>query len=91
MIQLTDHPIDTAAVLESVGSPLAGAVVLFLGTTRELTDGKQTASLSYECYQEMAEKQLAQLEAEARQQWPLIECATVHRLGNVPVGDTSSR
>ena len=35
--------------------PEAGAVVLFLGTTRELTGGRQTVALDYEAYREMAE------------------------------------
>ena len=89
MIALTTEPIDTAAVLRHVQSPQAGAVVLFLGTTREFTHGRQTASLDYECYPEMAERKLAQLEAEARERWPLVECMLVHRLGHVPLGEAS--
>ncbi len=63
MIKLTNNPIDSAAILKAVESPKAGAVVLFLGTTRERTDGRQTESLDYECYPEMAERKLAELEA----------------------------
>ena len=89
MIQLTDQPIDTAAMLDRARHPEAGAVVLFLGTTRELTDGRQTVALDYEAYREMAERQLAELEAEARRRWPVIECIIVHRLGRVPLGEAS--
>jgi molybdopterin synthase catalytic subunit len=89
MIQLTDHPIDTAALLERTRHPEAGAVVLFLGTTRELTDGRQTVALDYEAYREMAERQLAELEAEARRRWTVIECMIVHRLGRVPPAEAS--
>ena len=70
-------------------SPLAGVVVLFLGTVRELTDGRKTVSLDYECYREMAEKKLAELETEARGRWPLVECAVVHRVGHLAVGEAS--
>lgn len=89
MIQLTDQPIETADVLASVQSPEAGAVVLFLGTTRGVTDGVVTESLDYECYPAMAEKKLAALEADARRRWPGIQCAVVHRLGHVGVGEAS--
>lgn len=89
MIQLTHEPIDTQALLAQAGSPQAGAVVLFLGTVRELTQGRRTASLDYECYPEMAEKKLAELEAEARRRWPLVECAIVHRLGTLALGEAS--
>ena len=89
MIVLTNERIDALAVLAAVQSPAAGAVVLFLGTTRQVTNGRQTTSLDYECYPEMAERKLAELETQARSRWPLIECAIVHRLGRVEIGETS--
>lgn len=89
MVSLTDQAIDSQAVLAQVHSPQAGAVVLFLGTTRELTAGRRTASLDYECYPEMALKKLAELEALARRRWELIECSLVHRLGRLEIGEAS--
>lgn len=89
MIELTREPIDSAALVAKAARPAAGAVVLFLGTTRELTDGRRTVTLDYEAYDEMAEKQLAELEAEARRRWPLVECLIVHRLGSVPLAEAS--
>ncbi len=89
MISLTTSPIDASSVLAGVASYDAGAVVLFLGTTREFTKGRRTASLDYECYPEMAEKKLAELEAEARRRWPLIGCSIVHRLGHLELGEAS--
>ena len=89
MIALTSDSIDTAALLAQVSSHAAGAVVLFLGTTREITAGRRTESLNYECYPEMAERKLAELEAEARRRWPLTGCAIVHRLGHLELGEAS--
>jgi molybdopterin synthase catalytic subunit len=89
MIELTHRPINTATVLAQVASHDAGAVVLFLGTTREFTRGRRTISLDYECYPEMAEKKLAELEAEARRRWPIIGCSIVHRLGHLEWGEAS--
>ena len=89
MIRLTDLPIDVPAVVESVRSQEAGAVVLFLGTTRRSTDGRKTLWLDYECYNEMAEKELSQLVETARARWPLEDCAVVHRVGRVDVGQPS--
>jgi len=89
MIQLTEQPIDTEAVLQAVRSSAAGAVVLFLGTVRELTDGRRTDSLDYECFAEMAQQQLDALEADARRRWPLLECAIAHRLGHLALGEIS--
>lgn len=89
MVELTNKPIDCQAVLDSVASPLAGAVVLFLGTTRELTGGRRTESLDYECYAEMARRKMAELEVEARGRWALVACTIVHRLGHLGVGEAS--
>jgi molybdopterin synthase catalytic subunit len=89
MIELTEETIDTPAVVNRVRHPEAGAVVLFLGTTRELTGGRQTVALDYEAYREMAERKLADLEAEARRRWPVIECSITHRLGRVPPTEAS--
>ena len=89
MIQLNHDPIDSSAVIESVQSPAAGAVVLFLGTTREFTAGRQTESLDYESYGEMAFRKLEELEQEARQRWSLTELTIIHRLGHLGIGEAS--
>jgi molybdopterin synthase catalytic subunit len=89
MIELTNKPIDTSIILEKVQSNRAGAVVLFLGTTREFTGGKQTTSLDYEAYPDMARAKMAELEAQARSRWPLCECLIVHRLGHLELGEAS--
>jgi len=89
VIQLIDNPIDTQTVLAAVATPAAGAVVLFLGTTREFTAGRQTTSLDYEAYRPMAEETLASLAEEARRRWPIEKLCIVHRLGHVPLGETS--
>jgi molybdopterin synthase catalytic subunit len=89
VIQLTHAAIDPQSVLSSVASHDAGAVVLFLGTTREFTHGRRTLSLDYECYPAMAEKKLAELGAQARERWPLTGCTIVHRLGHLELGEAS--
>ncbi len=89
MILITHEPIDTEAVLRQVQSPRAGAALLFVGTARELTNGRRTEWLEYECYREMAEKKLAELADEARRRWSLCGCVLVHRLGRVEIGEAS--
>ncbi len=89
MISLTRAAIDSQALLDRVTVPAAGAVVLFLGTVRELTGDRRTLALDYEGYPEMAEKKLAELEAEARRRWPLCEVALVHRLGRLELTEAS--
>ena len=89
MIRLTRDEIDYTQLTESVRSPSAGAVVLFLGTVREMTDGRETVALDYDAYHEMALAKLAEVEADARDKWPLVATAIVHRLGHLEVGEIS--
>jgi len=89
MVHLTNSTIDFTALTESVRSTQAGAVVLFLGTVREMTHGQRTVALDYEAYPGMAEAKLAELEAEVRERWPVIEVGIVHRLGRLELGDIS--
>lgn len=89
MIEITQAPIDHAALTERVRSNLAGAVCTFLGTVREMTGDRRTASLDYEAYPEMAAKKMAELEAEARRRWPIQEVAVVHRVGHLGLGEVS--
>ncbi len=89
MISLTNDPIDYHRLTESVRSAESGAVVLFLGTVREMTDGRRTKALEYEAYPTMAESKLAELEAEARLRWPIDQVGIIHRLGQLGLGEIS--
>lgn len=89
MVQLTNEPINAASVLELAISPKCGAVVLFLGTVREVTKGRGTDSLDYECYPEMAKKKMTELEEQAQQRWPIEQCVLVHRLGHLAPAEIS--
>lgn len=89
MIQLSHDRIDSDALVRRAQSPDAGAVLLFLGCTRRHTAGRETVELTYDAYEEMAEKELAALEAEAQERWQLTECLIAHRLGTVPLGEAS--
>ena len=89
MVRLTPDPIDHAALTEAVRRPDCGAVVTFLGTVRDLTDGKVTVALDYEAYPGMAEAKMAEIERETRQRWPVGDMRLVHRTGHLGVGEVS--
>jgi molybdopterin synthase catalytic subunit len=89
MVRLTRDAIDFAALTEAVRDPHCGATVLFLGTVRDLTGEQVTVCLDYEAYGPMAEKKLAEIEAEVRRRWPVGGVALVHRLGRLAVGEVS--
>ena len=86
---LTRQPIDTRALTEMVRRGEDGAVIAFEGVVRNNSKGRATLFLDYECYEEMAHRKLAELEAEARRRWPLLGTAIVHRLGHLELGEAS--
>jgi molybdopterin synthase catalytic subunit len=89
MITLTREAIDHERLVDEVRSRQAGAVVLFLGTVREMTGDRQTVALEYEAFPEMARAKLAELLEEAKARWPVTRSAVVHRLGRLNPGDVS--
>jgi molybdopterin synthase catalytic subunit len=89
MIQLTREVIDIARLTDCVRRSDCGAVVIFLGTVRDFTDGKITVALDYDAYPAMAEKKMAEIEQETRRLWPIGDMIMVHRLGHLEVGKTS--
>jgi len=89
MIALTDAPIDLARLVRTVRAPGAGAVVTFLGTTRNENAGRRVTRLEYEAFRRMAVHEMRDLADDARRRWRLQRVTMVHRIGVVPVGDAS--
>ena len=89
MISIVHDPIDSDEVIQSVGSNHAGAVLLFLGTTRQFTGEKETTALDYDCYEEMAIKQMTLIADQAKEKWSLEAVAITHRVGHLELGEAS--
>src|SRR5687768_5622725 len=90
-VELCDAPLDVTAAVAFVSLPAAGGVGVFLGTTREEshTDGRRLVALHYEAYAPMAIKQMQQLTATARERWPIVRVALLHRTGRVALAEPS--
>ena len=89
MFRITNQPIDLTELVRYVADAEAGAIVPFIGTTRNNNEGRKVIALDYDGYPEMAEKELARIGAEAKNKWPICKMAIVHRLGPVQIGDAS--
>jgi len=68
-------------------SPSIGAIVTFLGTTRDISRGKQVAKLEFEHYPGMAEKKLGEIRTRAMSEYGVIGVTIIHRTGVLPVGE----
>ncbi len=83
------EPIDPAAVLDRVGDPRDGAVVLFLGIVRNANEGRPVSGMEYDGYIEMAREQLAAIAGEAAERAGSDRVAVAHRLGALDIGEVS--
>lgn len=81
--RITDEPLNLDRLVERVSDPRAGAVVTFLGVTREVP------ALDYEAYTEMAERQMAEIVGRAIDRHHLCAAAAEHRIGTVPLSEAS--
>ena len=79
MIEITYEPLDPEAITDRVRSRTAGAVLTFLGTTRDSTADRDVLYLEYEAYAPMAEKKLSEVAQEMMDRWPLTGVAISHR------------
>jgi molybdopterin synthase catalytic subunit len=89
MFRIVDRPVDLPALARAVRDPKAGAVVTFVGTTRNENAGRSVRRLEYEAFASMAVKEMRSLATQAKKRWPVRKIAMVHRIGVVPVGEAS--
>ena len=66
-----------------------GAVVTFAGVVRDHNEGRRVTGVYYECYREMAERDLARLVGEVETRFPVKVIRLEHRVGELAVGDGS--
>jgi molybdopterin synthase catalytic subunit len=88
-IGLREHELDVEGLTAFLHTYRAGGINIFIGTTRRLTDGKETVSLDYEAYAPMAIKEMDRILDQARKRWPIQKVVAFHRLGRVPAGESS--
>ncbi|KAG6851169.1 hypothetical protein H0H93_015179 [Arthromyces matolae] len=99
---LTYSPLNVDEILKFVQDDGAGAIALFIGTTRNSFQGKTVTRLEYQAYSKLAIKTMADIIHEAvaniehsedenpPQVSPsIIRTAVHHRLGSVSVGEPS--
>jgi molybdopterin synthase catalytic subunit len=81
--RIVREPLELERLIEAVRDRRAGAVVTFMGVTREVP------ALEYEAYAEMAQAELAQIVAAAVEHHGLTAAAAEHRIGTVPLSEAS--
>jgi molybdopterin synthase catalytic subunit len=90
--QVAAEAIDLNVLTAAITTPETGAICLFSGAVRGQTTAEghlpQTLALEYEAYEPMALQKMAQVAAEIRERWPLVQgIAIVQRVGLLHVGE----
>merc|ERR1712166_193510 len=88
-ILITHDVLSVETANQLAGDDGAGAIALFVGTTRDNFNGRAVVQLEYEAFVPMAEKELRKIADQARQGFGITHVVLHHRLGVVPVREAS--
>ena len=83
MIKISDDDFSIDEVILNTRRPSMGAVVMFLGTVRDMTDGNPVKKLEFEADHELAVKELEQIRQEVIDQFEVTDVSIIHRTGEL--------
>ncbi len=86
---LVTRPIDAASLIAEVSGDDRGAVSLFIGTVRDVNDGRAVQGIDYSAYAAMAEAELERIVEEAERRFGVAAIAVEHRIGTLGLGEAS--
>ncbi|MEO8909372.1 MAG: molybdenum cofactor biosynthesis protein MoaE [Gemmatimonadaceae bacterium] len=81
--------IDVAALIGEIRSASFGAVSSFIGTVRDVSDGRRVTAIEYSAYSAMAESELQRIVDEAEKRFGVSALVVEHRTGLLELGDVS--
>lgn len=88
-VRVQSQPFDLSAEVAALtaGRTDIGAVVTFTGTVRGEAHGRKLAAMTLEHYPGMTEAELADVEQQAHERWPLQASLIIHRVGELKPGE----
>jgi molybdopterin synthase catalytic subunit len=91
LVTLSAEPLDVEELVRALRDDAHGAVVTFLGVTRETSpdDPRAVVALVYEAYDAMAVTEMETIASEACERFGPLAIALVHRTGRVELGEPS--
>jgi molybdopterin synthase catalytic subunit len=86
---LVTRAIDPATLIAEVQATSFGAVSIFLGTVRDVNDGRAVSAIDYSAYVSMAEEEMNQILEESEEKFDVHAIVVEHRIGALGLGDVS--
>jgi adenylyltransferase/sulfurtransferase len=80
-------PFEPASPRQSLADPAAGGYASFEGWVRNHNEGLAVTRLEYEAFEALAVKEGERILAEAKQRFPILDAACVHRVGSLAIGE----
>ena len=81
--------IDPASLIEEVSSAQYGAISLFVGTVREVNEGRSVSAIEYSAYKSMASAEIERILDEAVERFGISALVVEHRIGLLGLGEVS--
>ena len=81
--------IDPASLIDEVSSTQYGAISLFVGTVREVNEGRSVSGIEYSAYKSMASAELERILDEAVAGFGVSALVVEHRIGLLGLGEVS--
>jgi molybdopterin synthase catalytic subunit len=88
-VSILTGEIDPASLINEVSSPQYGAISLFVGTVREVNEGRSVSAIEYSAYKSMATAELQRILDEAEARFEVSALVVEHRIGLLGLGDVS--
>jgi molybdopterin synthase catalytic subunit len=86
---VVERAIDSGALLAEVADAGTGATLLFVGTVRDVNDGRAVTGIEYRAYAAMAERELREVAEEAARRFGIARLVVEHRVGTLGLGEAS--
>jgi molybdopterin synthase catalytic subunit len=86
-VQREDFQADAEVKRLTAGRSEIGAIVTFTGVMRSVNDRERVDAMTLQHYPGMTESELARVERDAAERWPLQASLIVHRIGDFKPGD----
>src|SRR5687767_7957079 len=83
------RPLDPSALLAEVVGVANGASILFVGTVRDVNEGRAVSGIEYTTYESMAVRELDAIVAEAASRFGTDDVVVEHRVGRLALGEAS--
>jgi len=86
LIDIRDTPLSIDEVYGAVTDPAAGGIAVFVGTVRDVDEGRAVGLLGYSSHP-TAKARLTEVAARIAAESEVVALAAVHRIGDLAIGD----